>query len=366
MQVVNKIYEVIDLSHLKKKYTDAPKHLFPDFNHKKLSFEIKNTCTSFVNSMRRCCLNENSVKYLNVVNIFTNDHYQIHQVMEVRINQISLLQAIDKNKKFILHAVNNTANDLEVFSKDIKIFIKHDKNSDYQREHKQEYKQDFQKEVKRNYNNMYDSDEETKEEEKEYESEDNINIKSKSNSEIIYFNKNIKICTLRSNCSIKIEFDIKENTGFNDGKYSLCCDAGYDILDANYDESTVNQDNKHLFLSIESFGNIEPQEIIHKSCKLLSERLEIIKQNLIKDRINIIKNNKIIQYQIMNEAHTISNLLSEYIHILNPNIELVNIEFLSVPDDKFYLCIINENPKKVIIEAIDKIKDDLLIFSKQI
>lgn len=352
MEVKNKQYEEINLKKLKDKHPDIPKNLFPELNHKIFSFEIKNTHTSFANAIRRCCLNENNIKYLNVVNIFTNDNYQINQVLEHRLNQIPLLQSIDKNKKFILHVKNTTSDNLDVYSKDIKLNenVKRDKNTEYEREHKQEYKQDS----KRSYKDMYDSDEE---EQKEY--------KHDSKKEKVYFNRNIKVCTLRSNCSIKIDFDIKESSGVLDGKYSFCCEE-YDILDADYTVSTVNQNNKHFYLSIESFGNIEPQEIIDKSCILLTERLDKIKNNLIKNRVNIIKIKNIEQYLIINESHTISNLLKEYIYQLNPDIELVNSECITVPDDKFYLNIIHNNSKKIILDAIDKIQSDLSNFNKQI
>ena len=354
MEVKNKQYEVIDLKKLKLKYPDVPKNLFPELHHKILSFEIKNSHTSFANAIRRCSLNENSIKYLNVIKIATDDNYQINQVLENRINQIPLMQSIDKNKKFLLHVINTSSDNLHVYSKEIKVVdkIRQNRNTDYHREYKQEYKQD-QKSNKKIYSS---NDLDSEEEKEDYE----VN-----NKEPIYFNRNIKICTLRSNCSIKIEFDVKECSGFEDGKYSLCCEE-YDILDADYTTSTVNQNNKHFYLSIESFGNIEPKEIIDKTCTLLTERLEKIKNNLIKDRVNITKNKNIEQYLIVNESHTISNLLTEYIYQLNQDIELVNSETMTVPDDKFYLNIIHNNSKKIIIEAIEKIQSDLLNFNKQI
>ncbi len=318
MEIKNKKYSITDLNSLKKAYPDIPKAYFPDLNHKILSFELVNSCTSFANAIRRSCTNEIFVKYLDITHLKTNDKYQINEVIINRINQIPLVQTIDINTELYLHVVNETDDMMDVMTSDIKL------------------------------------------------------VKSKTKNKITteelkytYFNNNIRLCTIRPNTFMTLHFNIKIDNGKNDAKYSLCC-VEYDILDADYTTSTLNQNNTHFYLSIESFGNLEPSEIIKLSTQTLTERLNKIKNNLNNDEINITLENKIKQYQIKNESHTIANMLAEYIYNIDNDIELVNIEYSVVPRVEFFLCLIHENPKSIINKAIDNIIKDLNHLAKLI
>jgi hypothetical protein len=307
MEVQNKQYLNKDLKEIKNKYPEIPKELFPDFTHKKLSYNLINSCTSFANAIRRCCLNELEIKYLNIQEINTNDKYQINQVIENRINQIPLLQSIEDNVTFKLSVKNDTSDLMHIYTNAFK--VEKGKNQ-------------------------------------------------------IYFNQNIKVCSLRTNCYINIVLNVKQDKGCNDGKYSLCC-TEYEILDADYTTSSVNQNNKEFYMGIETFGNIEPSEVIKNCCDLLVNRLKVIEKNINEDKVKIIVNGKINQYLIENESHTISNLLCEYTYNLNPEIELVNTEYITVPDNKFYLCIIDNNHKKLILNSINAIIIDLNLFKSK-
>ena len=312
MEIKNKVEKINDLSELRKKHPDIPSEMYPNLHHHKLSFELLNSCTSFANAIRRCCINEIPIKYLNVTSLDTNDKYQLPEVIINRINQISLVQSIDENLSFYLRVVNDTDKELNVYTSDMKILVS---------------KSGSKK------NNVKELD-------------------------AVYFNNNIRLCSIRSNTYIEIYFDIKKEKGENDAKYSLCC-IKYDILDMDTSKSTLAQNNSHFYLSIRSFGNITPKDILSLCTRSLTDRLYDIKLNLEHDNIKVLRNNKIVQYYIKNESHTISNLLTEYIYRLNPEIELVNAEYVVVPRTDFYLCLIVEEPKKVILEAIDVIVKDL-------
>lgn len=303
MNVKNKEVFVNDFKELKKKYPDIPKNYYPDLLHKRLSFTLSNANVAFANAIRRCCINELEMKYLNVSKFTLSEKYNIPQVIENRINQIPILQTIEDDKIFKLKVSNDTDENLDVYTA-------------------------------------------------------SFNCKP-------YFNENIKICTIRPNAKLEIELNIKKGKGIDDGKFSACSII-YNILDIDTTTSTLNQHNKEFYICIETNGNIEPKEIINMFEKSLTERLNIIKNNIINKKVNIIINNEIIQYEINNASHTISNLLVQYIYQLYPTIDIVNDEYITVPDDKFYLCLIHQNPEKVIISAIDKIIDDLQKFNKMI
>lgn len=303
MNVKNKEVFVNDLKELKKKYPNIPKDYYPDLLHKRLSFNLSNSNVAFANAIRRCCINELEMKYLNVSNFALTEKYNIPQVIENRINQIPLLQIISDDKTFKLKVSNDSDENLDVYTS-------------------------------------------------------SFNCKP-------YFNENIKICTIRPNSKLEIELDVKKNTGIKDGKFSACS-VVYNILDIDTKTSTLNQHNKEFYISIETNGNIEPKEIINICVDSLTRRLNNIKNDIKDKKINIIINNEILQYQINGESHTISNLLTQYIYQLYPTIDLINDEYITVPDDKFYLCIVHQDPEKVIITAIDKIIDDLQKFNKMI
>lgn len=303
MKIINKGIIIKDLNNIKKKYPNIPDSLFPNFYHKVLRFELIDAKTSFANAIRRVCLNELEMKYLNLkddIIVDSKDH--IFQVLANRICQIPILQNIKTNTEFYLNVKNDTSELMHVMTDQIK------------------------------------------------------NTNNKDNT--IYFNQNIKVCTLKPNTSIKMNFNIKTGYGCIDGKYSACC-VEYDILDADYNKPSVGQTNKHFALGIESFGNIEPVDLIKKTCSTLTDRLLKIQQNISTSNINITVQNNIHQYQIDNESHTISKLLTEYIYNQNPNIELINDEQLRVPDNKIYINIIHPDPNNAIISAITSIISDL-------
>lgn len=110
-------------------------------------------------------------------------------------------------------------------------------------------------------------------------------------------------------------------------------------------------------LTIESQGQMDEYEILHKACRILKEKINITKK-LIKDKYDspIVANTTIIKLELENEDHTLGGVINEYLQnnknvlfsgLSKPNllIDSMIIEFQTVKN----------NPLQFLNETLDYI-----------
>ena len=327
------------------------KHLLPNLNKKSISFDIIDTNEAFANAIRRVYNDELLVKCLdmNVHNLVTNDKYILTDNIKERINLISLIQSIPNETKFSLNIVNNTNDIINIYTKDITNKNKNDKNN--------------------------------------------------------YFNTNMQICSLKPNRFINIsDIYINKDYGYNNAIYSLGS-WKYKAINTDFNISSLNNNVKDFHLELINNCNIEIKDIIINIYENLYLRLKTI-QSSIKDyvihgintnseEVNKIMNasnelyiinNKLIkdsnildidgsipeeisniyEIHINNEYHTIGNLITKYVFLQEPSIELINYKLIHPLTHKIVINIKHSQYKKIISDAIDQIIKDLVTFKTSI
>jgi DNA-directed RNA polymerase subunit L len=327
------------------------KHLLPNLNKKSVSFDIINSNEAFANAIRRVYNDELIVKCLdiNVHNLVTNDKYILTDNIKERINLISLVQNIDTETKFNLNVINNTNDIINIYAKDI--------------------------------------------------------INKNKNDKKQYFNENIQIFSLKPNRFINIsEIYINKEHGYNNSIYSLGS-WKYKVINTDFNISSLNNDVKDFSLELINNSNIEIKEIIINIYENLYLRLKKIQSsvndyvlhvnntnyedvNKIMNSSNdlYIINNKLIndsnildidgsipeeisniyEIHINNEYHTIGNLISKYVFLQEPSIELINYKLIHPLTHKIIITIKHSEYKKIIHDSIERIIKDLSVFKTSI
>lgn len=288
------------------------KTLIPDFNHSLLSFNIYNTKSSFVNSIRRCILDELLVKslYFDISNISTNDKFILNDLIQDRIQLISIDQSIDKSKTFSIDVHNTTTNLMSV-----------------------------------NTNMLQNSD-------------------KKDNRK--YFNQNIKLCDLKPNRFITINnININSDYGINNNIYSIGR-ASYEVINMDMNKhQSLSTDSTDFTFYIYSNGNITTQNILFQSIDNLIQRLNHIydlidkyNNDNINDELIININNNITTFYIKNEYHTLGNLIVDYMFELDTSTKLLNYNNEHPLKNEITIKTDNSTPNKLILQAISNIKID--------
>ena len=288
-------------------------NLIPDFEHSTLTFNIYNTKSSFVNALRRCIIDEVSVKslYFDLTDISTDDNFVLSDLIQKRIETIKILQSINTDITFNLNVYNNTTKIMSITTDLIQ------------------------------------------------------NVNTKDNT--IYFNKNIKICDLKPNKFININnIHIKQEYGYNNSIYSIG-KASYKVINTNMDKvQTLSTDASEFTFYIYSNGNIQTKDILFITIDTLKKRLENI-NNLItnynNDKINdeliINQTNNLTLYKIKNEYHTLGNLLKDYMFDLDISTKLLNYNNDHPSKNEITIKTDNPDSDKLIINAINNILEDL-------
>lgn len=305
--------EIFDLNFKGTKYEKLlkNKNLIPDFKHSMLSFTIHNTKSSFVNALRRCILDELLVKvlYFDLSDIKTNDEFILNDLIQERIQLISIKQDIEDDITFSLNVFNNTNQIIPVYSESIK----------------------------------------------------------PNNNTNIYFNQNIKLCDLKPNKHITINnIHTKSNYGHYDNIYSIGR-ASYEVI--NFDmvnTQSLSSDPSEFKFYIYSNGNIETVDILHKTIIQLTKRLQNI-TNLItsynpdksNDELIINKEDNITIYFIKNEYHTLGNLLVDYMYDLDNSTNLLNYNIDHPSKNEINIKTDNPDSDRLITTAISKVINDL-------
>lgn len=336
IQNINIIDYNINLNKSDKKFStfisllEKNKYLIPDLQKFGIKFQLINSNEAFANAIRRIFNDELLVKCLNssIFDLKTNDKYILPDTILERLNQIPILQSIPENTKFYLNITNDSNDSIKIYTDNIINTDKNDKN--------------------------------------------------------IYFNKNILLCTLKSNKYLIINnIKINKQYGTINNNYSVGS-FSYKSINTDFNISSLNNNLKdfelELILNIAKDKKKDLESLINQIYDNLYIRLKNI-QNKIKNyiidnnstNINkiihdlfIINNNDIYEIHINNEYHTIGNLLTKYIFLLDNNIELINYKLEHPLREKIIVNIKHSDYKKIINDAIENIINDLNIFKNEL
>ena len=320
-----------------KQIIDNNKHLLPNMNKESVSFNILNSNEAFANALRRVFVNELPTKCLNIDmhNIVTSDKFILNDNIIERIKLISLHQNIDMNTTFSLNITNDTNEIINIYTKDL--------------------------------------------------------INKNKNDKTKYFNLNIQICSLRPNRYLNIN-NVKPdiNYGYNNAIYTMGS-FKYEVINTDFNIPSLQNTLKDFSLEFINNSNISIKNLINLLHETLYIRLKKIQDyindydieknsddiNKINNDIYIIKNNNILdtnlidtslsdvhfnnlyEIHIKNECHTIGNLITKYVYLQLPSIELINYRLHHPLSRRLIITIKHSDYKKIINESINGIIKDL-------
>lgn len=321
MKISNIVYKTDEINYKSSKFAkiiEANLQLLPQLSHKRLQFNLTDSNEAFANSIRRILTNELEIKafYINTVDIISNDKYILNDIIKDRIEMLPLLQDVDDNLSISIKITNKTTDIMDIMSYDI------------------------------------------------------ISQKKKT------ICNNMLICQL--NPGKYIEFNnitVKKNKGIVNGKFSLCT-VQYEEINIDMDNVlTLNHDSTDFELIIKTNGNIEFKQMLDMLVYNIEYRLTIIKNNILNydnsvkhiildDEFYIFKEYDITKYHINAEFHTIGNLLTKYVFLIDKNIELVNYNIIHILKNKIILNVKHPNANDIVCKAIDNIINDFKLFRK--
>lgn len=300
------------------KIFEKNKHLLPVMPHKRLSFELSESNEAFANSIRRILTNELEIKafYINSTDVISTDKYILNDIIKDRIEMIPIDQSVDDSFKINVKIVNKTTEIIDIMSHD---------------------------------------------------------ILAKANVTKLLCN-NMRICQLNPGKYIQLNnITIKKNKGIDNGKFSLCS-VHYKEINIDLDNTlTLNHDSTNFAITIKTNGNIEFKQMLDMLIYNIEYRLTIIKNNILNydnslkhvvldDEFYIFKEYEITKYHINSEFHTIGNLLTKYIFLVDSNIELVNYNIVHILKNKIIVNVKHPDANKIVSIAIDNIIKDFKQF----
>lgn len=312
-------------------YADAI-DLLPKRSKMHVSFELVDTNVELANAMRRCLLDEITIKSLDFdeFNDFrTDDLYILNDFIKKQLELIPILQDRDYNDaKFQLYKKNDTDEIIDVISENIKPI-----------------------------------DENTK--------MDTMDL----------FAKNIVLCKLRPNKFIRID-NIRISEGIardNAGKYNTVSNIYYEIKDIDpivetktgqRGVSSMVSNPKHFKLGYSTHRNFDnPKLLVVKSCETLIDKLKLILEEFqkiknkdkqyISDYIALETTGDVKKISIIGEYWTIVNVICKYVYE-----EAIDIKFIAPaivhPEKEIGLInIIHPEFSSIIQNGIKKILVDL-------
>lgn len=320
-------------------------HLIPKKIKQTLSFDILDSNESFANGLRRVYNDELLVKCLDISvhNITTNDKYILPDNIKERINLIPLDQSIKENIIFDLIISNNTNDTINIYTNDL--------------------------------------------------------INKNKNDSNIYFNKNIQICTLKSNKFLNLSsIIISKKHGYDNNVHSIGS-FKYKCINTDFSIPPLQNTLKDFHIEFTNNANIDLRTLISNIYSTLFIRLKkvqdeinsyviannsedininynknndiyILINNSVKDLNNLENNdnyiNDLYEIHINKECHTLGNLITKYVYLLNNDIELCNYKMPHTLTHKIIITIKHSDYKKIINDAIEKIISDLSYFKTTI
>jgi DNA-directed RNA polymerase subunit L len=350
VKILNYIENIIDfaqidtpemkrcLDYIKMEGKD-PKSLFPPIKHK-ISFELHDANTELANSIRKCILDELTIKSMtfNDNDWASDDKYILSDFLKTNLEHIPINQ--DQNYDSIviyLYKINTTDDTINIYSHDL-VMEKHDKNG-------------------------------------------KIVVLPTSD----YLAPNIAIIKLQSGKYIKIS-NIKIITGLtyeNAGKFAAVSATEYEILDviplyqskAEFSGNSSLVSNPSKFkIGYTTYGNISnPKSILMHCCDTLIERIQLIKNELelvntkeldiayFSNKMKIEQDKGILLIYIENESWSVGRLISKYCYLEDSNIPFVTAGIIHPSVNKCCIKIKHLQPIIILKKAIEKIIIDLTI-----
>lgn len=273
-------------------------HLVPQTPNQVMRFQITDGNTAIANAIRRSLVAEIPMKHLSVAlsEIKTTDPYIIGEAIKKRIEMIPISQSIDPDAVFALRFENNTDTYVDVPTSQIK-------------------------------------------------------LNGVSTSKDIV--SNIPICDINSNTMISInDIRVSETYGYDNARVSIGR-VGYEIMDVDFNQSSLTTEPTKFEIEIESSGIINPVEMTYKAIDSLQTRLDNIDYGQATVEFDV------YSIKIPNETSTIGRLLSWYIYKIEPTIKYVASRIPHPSKRECFIDIHHTSGEELCKKAINLIKADL-------
>lgn len=282
---------------LKTQYESLIKQV-PTVVNRILELEITSANCAVVNAIRRTIMAEMPVKHLTVAltDIKSTDPYIIGEAIRKRVEMIPISQSTNLDSVFSLRVENNSNTYADVLSTEIK-------------------------------------------------------LNGSSISKDIH--PMIPICDINSNKSISIsDIHVIESYGYDNSRVSIGRIA-YEILDADFNVSSVNSDPSKFRLEVETPGVIDPLQVVIQGIDNLIDRIDAI------DYEHSITEFDIFKLTILNETYSIGQLMSYYIYKEEPIIKYVANRIKHPSQRECIIDVHHPSGKELCKKAAAKIKTDL-------
>lgn len=351
----NKYYKLLEDSDLVYKFN----------NKNTLSFELKESNEAFANGIRRVFNDELEVNALDIKpqDIITEDKFILPDLIRERINLIPFSQS--KNFKinesiFQLRVENETEEIIKIYAKDIKL---------------------------------------------------KAGVKINEPLDKL-FNGNIQICSLRPHSYLYLNnIHVSRRVGYNNNAHTIGT-CRYECMNVDFSKSCLEQTLTDFKIELCDNSQSNPVEMVELIYNNLFFRLSKF-QKLVEDyeippdsdsntpkslkavyavpldgnmELYIIKNTKIVdlkadnennsvgkmnvddlyEIHVNNEYHTVGNIVSKYVYLANPDIELINYKLEHILKNKIIITIKHPQYKKIIKKAVDNFINDLSVWKKTI
>lgn len=265
--------------------------------HQTISFDIKKSNTSIVNGFRRVVSDELPVKYLSIElnDVDTSDRFIFSDVIKDNIGFIPLDQTVPNDVMFTLSVTNSSLRPIYIYSHDIEV-----------------------------------------------NSKKNPKLNGK-----LFFRPNIRIGVLNSARYIKINnIKVKESVGYECTYACVVANVCYEPLT---EESSLIADPSSFKMSIQTNGSIDPKVMVKNAITELIRRLQLFIDT------DFVKRNELDTtiYSIKNETHTIGNIITRHVYILDPSVKLINYKIIHPSKNEIEINIKHPNPDKILNDAAE-------------
>ncbi len=357
MKVQNISYEVdtLDIKHplykIVKQEVDSGKLTLWKKNKNIVRFDLINSNEAFANALRRTFNDELLIKsmFIHPSDLDTNDKFILPDNIIERVNLVSFDQTYEdwQNLSLSIKVSNETGDIITVYSKDIL-----------------------------------------------------INSKRGGLSSEKLFNQNIILCTLRPGKYLYLNnIVIKKKEGFINNVYTLgthryeCINTDFSIpsLENNLTDFRIefrdNSNSSHknmielvknnLYSRVTRVKNLISSYVLPEGAESAAHK-QMINDNK-GNEVYIIRNTNIVdlhsinnfessleekdmavwEIHINNEYHTLGNIITKYVYLEDPSIELINYKLAHILKHKIIVTIKHSDYKKIIDNALNSFLKDL-------
>jgi hypothetical protein len=316
-------------------YNDAIK-LLPKRSKISVTFELGNSNVEFANAIRRCLIDEISIKSLDFDefdDFKSDDLYILNDFIKKQLDLIPIMQDYDYgDMEFQLYKKNDTDEIIDVTSGDIKVVVN-----------------------------------------------DNDKVSNKHNNAT--FSENIVLCKLRPGKFVRIN-NIKVTEGVakdNAAKYNSISNIYYEIIDIDpivetrlgqTGVSSMLTNPKHFKMGYSTHRNFDnPKLLIIQTCETLIDKLSDIITELkkiknrdrqyISDLLTLETTGDVKKISIIGEYWTVINVICKYAYIEAIDIKFIAPAIIHPEKEVGLINIIHPEFSSVLQNSIKKIIKDL-------